>query len=175
MKTKLIIIGLLLFSFTGIAQSNIMSKYFDKYADDESFTKVTINSKMFSLFTNLDAESEDEKDFVNAISKIKGLKILACDSVADAEKIYKNACAEIDKEGYEELMTVEDANENMKFSIIEKDGKIEELLMVVGGKKKFVLLTLYGEIDLKNVSKIARSMNINGLENLNKIDHVKDK
>lgn len=172
MKTKLLIIGLVLFSIGGMAQSTIISKYFNEYSDDANFTKVTVNSKMFSLFTELDAESEDEKDFLKAVSKIKSLKIIAADSVADAAKMFAQACADIDKEGYEELMTVEDADKDMKFSIRENNGKIEELLMVVGGKRNFVLLSLYGEIDLKNVSKIARSMKINGLENLKNIKDV---
>ena len=162
----------MLFAMAGSAQSNIINKYFDKYSDDANFTKVTVNSKMFSLFTELATESEDEKDFLNAVSKIDGLKIIIADSVADAEKMFAQVCADIDKEGYEELMTVEDADEDMKFSIRENNGKIEELLMVVGGKRNFVLLSLYGEIDLKNISKIARSMKINGLENLNKLKDV---
>ncbi len=65
----------------------------------------------------------------------------------------------------------------MQFSIIEKDGIIEELLMLVGGKKSFVMLSLYGEIDLKNISKIAQEMRVEGLEKLGRMDddHHDDK
>ncbi|MBT3209946.1 MAG: DUF4252 domain-containing protein [Bacteroidetes bacterium] len=175
MKTKLLIIGLVLFSMAGMTQSSLIAKYFSEYAENENFTKVSVNSKMFSLFTELESDGEAEKDFLEAISKIKGLKIIASDSVGDAEKLYKQACTDIDKNGYEELMTVEDAKENMKFSIKEENGIIEELIMVVGGKKNFVLLSLFGEIDLKNISKIARTMKIHGLENLTKIDSVEKK
>ncbi len=38
--------------------------------------------------------------------------------------------------------------------------------MLVGGKEEFVLLSLYGEIDLKNVSKIANGMKLNGMQSL---------
>ncbi len=169
MKAKLVLIGIMLFSLSGMAQSTVVSKYFDKFSGNEDFTKVTVNSKMFSLFTELDAETTDEKDFLEAVSKIDGLKIIAADSVENAKELFAQVCIDISKDGYEELMTVEDGDEDMKFSIKEKNGKIEELIMVVGGKKSFVLLSLYGEIDLKNVSKIAKTMKINGLENLNKI------
>jgi len=172
MKIKLLVIGLMLFSVTGITQGTIIEKYFEKYAEDESFTKVTVNSKMFSLFTELDANTASEEDFLEAVSKLKGLKILASDSIEDSAHMFEFTCNDIDNAGYEELMTVEDAHENMKFSIKEKNGRIEELIMVVGGNKNFVLLSLYGEIDLKNISKIARSMNINGLEHLNRMENA---
>jgi hypothetical protein len=175
MKTNILIIGLSLLTLTGMAQGSVITKYFNQYADNEDFTKVTVNSKMFSLFTELEADSPDEKAFLEAVSKLKGLKVLAADSVVNSGKIYAQACADISKEGYEELMTVQDASEDMKFLIKENKGKIEELLMVVGGKNNFVLLSLYGEIDLKNISKMARSMKIKGLENLNKIDNAEKK
>ncbi|MCF8370823.1 MAG: DUF4252 domain-containing protein [Bacteroidales bacterium] len=175
MKTNILIIGLSLLSFAGMAQGSVITKYFNQYADNEDFTKVTVNSKMFSLFTELEADGDDEKAFLEAVSKLKGLKVLAADSVANSAKIYAQACADISKEGYEELMTVQDASEDMKFLIKENKGKIEELIMVVGGKKNFVMLSLYGEIDLKNISKIARSMKIKGLENLKKIENAEKK
>ena len=175
MKKNFLVIGIMLLSLAGMAQGSVIEKYFNEYADNEAFTKVTVNSKMFSLFTELEGNSQDEEAFLKAVSKLKGLKVLANDSSVDAAKLYLQACADIEKAGYEELMTVQDANEDMKFSILEKGGKIEELIMVVGGTKNFVMLSLYGEIDLKNISKIARSMKINGLENLNKIDDAEDK
>ncbi|RLC24133.1 MAG: hypothetical protein DRH21_05945, partial [Deltaproteobacteria bacterium] len=131
--------------------------------------------KMFSMFTELEAGSDAEKEFLIAVSKLKGLKVIIADSVADASKIYKKAIADVDKAGYEELMSVKDAKENLKFSIIEKDGIIRELIMVAGGNKGFVMLSLYGEIDLKNISKIAQEMRVEGLEKLDKIDRKHDK
>jgi len=68
-------------------------------------------------------------------------------------------------------MTVSDPDQSMLFSIKENKGIIEELIMVVGGGNKFVLLSLYGEIDLKNISKIAQQMKVEGLENLGRMHH----
>ena len=177
MKKGIVIIGMMFLSMAIMAQGTVIKKYFNELEDNENFTKVSVSQKMFSMFTELDAGSDAENEFLEAVSKLKGLKIIAGDSVADAAKMYKKAMADIDKAGYEELMSVKDADENMQFSIIEKDGIISELLMVVGGKKSFVMLSLYGEIDLKNISKIAQEMRVEGLENLGKMhdDHDNDK
>ncbi len=169
---KGILMIVLAFLTTGIfAQGNVITSYFDKYADNDEFTKVSVSSKMFSMFTEMEAGSPAEQEFMEAISKLKGLKIVMTDSIADAMPLYKKATADVKKAGYDELMTVSDPDQSMLFSIKEKDGVIEELIMVVGGGNKFVLLSLYGEIDLKNISKIAQQMKVEGLENLGKMHH----
>lgn len=170
MKKGLLIIGMFLLSVGLMAQGTVISKYFNDLEDNEDFTKVSVSQKMFSMFTELEAGSDSEKEFLEAVSKLKGLKVIMADSVANSAKMYKTACADVDKAGYEELMSVKDADENFKFSIIEKDGIIQELLMVAGGNKQFVMLSLYGEIDLNNISKIAQEMRVQGLENLGKMN-----
>ena len=179
MKRGFIIIGMFLLSVGLMAQGTVITKYFNQLEDDENFTKVSVSQKMFSMFTELEAGSDAEKEFLEAVSKLKGLKVIVADSVANSEKMYKSAVADVDKGGYEELMSVKDAEENMKFSIIEKDGVITELIMVAGGNKSFIMLSLYGEIDLANISKIAQEMRVEGLERLGKMqgnhDHDESK
>ena len=84
------------------------------------------------------------------------------------------AVKKVSGNGYEELMKVKDARENMKFMIKEKDGIINELVMVVGGKESFIIMSLYGEIDLKKISKLSKSMKIKGMEHLRKLDDYKN-
>ena len=152
----------------------VVTKYMDKYEDDETFTKVSISSKMFSLFTEMEGNTEDEKEFLDVISKLKGMKIVASEKVADPKGLYNNAISDVAKAGYEELMTVKDAEENVKISIKEKDGIIEELILVAGGKEKFAILSLYGIIDLKQVSKLASMMRVSELDYLKSLDTDND-
>ncbi len=171
MKKLFFTITLMTLSLGLLAQGSVVNKYFDQLGDNEDYVKVSISSKMFSLFTELEAGSEEEEEFLKAVSKLEGLKMVLGDSVPrDAGKLFDQAIRDVDSEGFEELMTVIDAEENFKFSIKESKGIIEELVMVAGGKKKFVILSLYGEIDLKNISKIARSMHVDGFKHLEKID-----
>ena len=169
MKKVILTLGLVILSAAVFAQGAVVKKYMEKYADNKDFVKVSVSAKMFSLFTELEAGSPEEEEFLKAVSKLKGLKVLVGEKVEDSGKLYKSTIAEVDKSGYDELMTVTDAEENMKFAIKDNGGKIEELIMVLGGNEKFVLLSLYGEIDLKNISKIAKSMKVDGFENLSKI------
>jgi UTP-glucose-1-phosphate uridylyltransferase len=171
------VIATIIFASMGnmlFAQNDVITKLFDQYYDNPNFTKVSVSSKMFDLFTEIDPEDEDEKQILDAISKLKGLKILAADSVADGKQLFNDAVKKISAQNYEELLTVKDAREDVQFMIKEKDGIIDELVLVVGGKKKFVVLSLFGEIELKNISKLSKSMKITGMEYLEKIDEKDD-
>jgi hypothetical protein len=168
MKTIIAFLMMIAVSTGVYAQGEAISKFFTKYATDESFTTATISSKMFSLITNMDVQTEEDKEIVAAISKLKGLKVLGKENTSDARSLYKEAYALVTKD-YEELMSVRDKDKDMKFFIRETSGKISELLMVMGGTDDFMLLSLYGEIDLKSISRIGRKMNVEGLEQLEKI------
>jgi hypothetical protein len=125
---------------------------------------------MFELFTNIEPGDENEEEILEAISNLKGLKVIAADSIGNSKKLYTDAVKKISGNGYEELMEVKDAQEDMKFMIREKDGIINELVMVVGGNRSFFVMSLFGEINLKDISRLSHSMNIKGMEYLKKLD-----
>jgi Domain of unknown function (DUF4252) len=124
---------------------------------------------MFGLFTNMEVEKPEDKEILEAISKIKGLRVIAKDDARDSRELYKEALSIVPKD-YEELMFVRDKDEDMKFLIKESGGKISELIMIGAGNDDFKMLSLFGEIDLKKVSKIGSKMNIDGLEHLRRMD-----
>ncbi len=171
MKKLIIILSIgYLTAFQVNAQDAAISSLFDKYADNEELTKVSISQKMFSLFTNLEPDDPETKELADAISKLKGVKILASDSIADGRKYYREASQNIRKSQFEELMSVRDGDKDMVFMIKESGGIISELLMLVGGDHQFVAMDLFGEIDLKQISKLSKGMNMKGMEYLENID-----
>jgi hypothetical protein len=174
MKHLIILIAACI-SISAHAQNDVVTKLFNDYYSDENFTKISVSSKMFELFTQIEPGDEDEDAIIEAISKLKGLKVIAADSVGNAKKLYTDAVKKISASGYDELMEVKDAKENMKFMIQEKSGIINELVMVVGGNKSFFILSLYGEIDLKKIAKLSKSMNVKGMEYLKQLDDSEPK
>ena len=169
---KLMVGVIMMMSVMANAQSDAIVKFFSKYQNDESFSQVNISGKMFSMMANLDGNTPEEKTMISAISKIKGLKILKKDETRISRELYKEAMAMIPSGEFEELMTIRDKDKDMKFFTKESGGKISELVMVMGGNDEFLVMTLFGEIDLKEMGKIGRSVNIDGLQNL---DKLKDK
>jgi len=146
---------------------------FDKYSGQEGFTSVYITQAMFGLFADVDTE-EDESGFMDLVKNLKSIKILTVehDSTLKAPQVnfYSEIMKDFPKSKYEELMVVKKSDQDVTF-YIRKDGKkISELLMVVGGKDDNALISIQGDIDLKSISKLSKSMNIEGMENLEEID-----
>jgi Domain of unknown function (DUF4252) len=170
---KIIGAGVLMVVMSGAFAQDAISKFFSKYQNDETFSQVTVSSKMFALFTNMEADTPEDKEVLEAISKLKGLRILAKEDARNARSLYKEAFTLIPIKEYEELMSVRDKDKDMKFLIKESGGKISELLMIMGGNEQFMVMSLFGEIDLKQVSRIGKKMDVDGLEHLEKMDKKK--
>ena len=154
------------------AQSLVTTEFSD-YESNENFTRVSISKKMFELIANLDPDDDDEKDLIESVSRLDGLKIIVADSSENPVALYKDAMKRIPKR-FEELMTVNDESEKIVFMIDEKDGRVKELVMVMKGDNEFVLLDLFGDIDLKEIAKISRKMNIEHMDQLEKLDEDSD-
>ncbi|HNP94686.1 MAG TPA: DUF4252 domain-containing protein [Cyclobacteriaceae bacterium] len=172
MKKGIIVAAMMLIGLGAYAQGEAVSKFFSKYQNDETFSQVTVSSKMFGLFTNMELEDKEDQEVLDAISKLKGLKILAKDEARNARELYTEANTMLPKSQYEELMYVRDKDKDMRFFISEKSGKIDELVMIAGGSNEFMMLTIFGEIDLKQISKIGSKMEVDGLKNL---EHLNDR
>jgi hypothetical protein len=173
---KIVALAVLMMGVTmGLQAQDAISKFFSKYQTDETFNQVNISSKMFSLVTNLDAETAEDKEVLDAISKIKGLRILQKENTSDARTLYKEAFGLINGKEFEELMSVRDKDKDMKFLIKESGGKVSELVMVMGGTSDFMVMSLFGEIDLKQISRIGKKMNVSGLEKLENLHRKEDK
>jgi hypothetical protein len=169
MKKIGIVIAIMVLAGAAQAQDAI-TKFFTKYQNDETFSQVTVSSKMFGMFTDMEADTKEDKEILEAISKLKGLRILGKEDARNARELYQEAFKLIPMKEYEELMSLRDKDKDMKFLVKEKGGKISELIMIIGGTTQFMVLSLFGEIDLKSVARIGKKMDVEGLDNLKKLD-----
>lgn len=171
MKPLCIISLLLVIAMHSVAQDDAIKKYFNKYSDDERFTSVYVSNKMFSMFSNADEDGAD-KELKEILNKLGGLRILSSDE-ANGTKMYQEAHDLLVTNGFEDLMEVKEKGKSeFKFMIREVNGKIRELLMLSGQGNKFFLMSLIGDIDLKKISKLSKTLDVEGIENL---DKLKDK
>lgn len=169
MKNILITCLLACFAISLQGQNDAITKYFEKYRDDDRFTMVSINKKMFELIANV-AEEDVDAEVMEMLQEMDGLKILTTDD--DARSFYQEAIAKFNTTEYEELMTVRDKDQDIQFLVKDQqNGKVvNELLLLVGGEDDFVMLSFVGKIYLNKIAKLAKNMNIDGLENLELLD-----
>jgi len=125
---------------------------------------------MFSMFSDMEA-GDDE--FNKMISNIESIKILTTEdeSLLDPDiNFYEEIMNELSLDEYEELMVVKEKDQDIKFLVKEKEDKIVELLLVIGGEGNNALISIRGIIDLKSISRLSKSLNVQGLDELEKIE-----
>jgi len=169
MKNIIIISVLLFMGISASGQNDAITKYFNQYRDDDRFTMVSINKKMFELIANV-AEEDVDDEVMEMLKEMDGLKILTTSD--NPKRFYDEAIAKFNTEEYAELMTVRDKNQNIRFMVKDKDGGkiVDELLLLVGGDEEFVMLSFVGKIYLNKIGKLAKGMDIDGIEHLEKLD-----
>jgi len=169
MKKVLVSFTALCLSLLLQAQSNQIDEMFNKYSEREGFTVVTISGKMFSMFADQDEEN-NEAD--NVISHLKSIRILSVeDSLLNLNiNFYTELSRKLDLSVYEELMVVREGRDITKFLIRQTGKIISELLIVTGGPGGNSLISIKGELNLKNISDLSKTIDIQELKSLDKID-----
>lgn len=171
MKRLILIMLVSVMAFQANAQSDAISKYFAKYMGNDEFMSVNISGKMFQMMSNIELDDEKEQEFMNnSIGKIKGVKVIAAQKDVDGDAMFKEALQLVEGKGYEELMTVHEEDQDIKFLIKEKGNKIDELFMVMGGKNEFGLLSIVGDgIDLNMLYKLSKTVGLDGFQELERL------
>jgi hypothetical protein len=156
------------------AQSNPVDDLFNKYSDKEGFTVVTISGKMFSMFANQESENDTEG---NVLRKLKSIRILTVEDTLlnTGINFYTELSKKLDLSAFEELMVVKEGRDITKFLIHQNGSRVSELLVITGGPGGNSLISIQGDIDLKNISDLSKEMGIEKLENLDKIDEKSPK
>jgi hypothetical protein len=183
MKNKLLVLvmAIMLLPMVGMAQD-----IFEKYSDNSDVTYVSIKPKMFQMIAKMGINVEDPeaKAYMDMVKSITSFKTVMTENKmisADISKWVKSRSTSL-----EELMEVKDDGTEVKFYI--KEGKdsdhVKELLIFVNGIDKVmkesvdvngkqrrietVIVSLTGDIDLNEISKLTDKMNIPGGKHLEK-------
>ncbi len=160
-------VGILLTPLSIWAQEDAITKYFEKYMDDEKFTIVYITPKMFQMISKLNLKDKEGQDIKEVLQDLRGLRILQADH--NGLQYFKEAINTFKTNEYELLMSVRDKDENVRFWTKENNGIISELLMLVGEKDEFTLISFIGNISLDKISKLSNKIDIDGAEHLKKL------
>lgn len=153
------------------AQVSAVDKLFNQYSEKDGFTTVYITQYMFSMFKDVNT---DDKDFDNLVKNLKSIRILAVDkeNPPTGVNFYTQIMKDLSVKDYKELMVIKEKGQDVKFLVKESNGKIAELLLIAGGREN-ALISIEGNIDLKSIAKLSKSMKIQGMEQLDKMQQKK--
>ena len=189
-KKTILIAVLMLSTLTSFSQTAI-----DKLEEKENITSFILNQKMFRMLATMGMNVEDSegKEYVEMVNKITGLKVFTSGDETASKSMTSTVASYLKSSKLEELMRFKDGDKTVKFYVREgkDENHVKELLMFMTGlneiangegvsingtdiKFETVVISLTGEIDLRQISKITSQMDIPGGEQLKKAGENKE-
>lgn len=183
-QTLTLILSLVLFPTLLLSQN-----FFDKYEDYGDVGSIIVNQKMFNMLSDIETNDPDAGSFMIQAGKLKNLSVYTTSSREMSSVMEGDVAEYIEIFKLEELMRIKVDGSNIKFYILEgkDDNHVKELLMfstelsnltvqenytINGTKLEFetVLLSLKGDIDLREVSNLTSKLNVPGGDLLKNAD-----
>ena len=149
---------------------NFVDDLINKYQGKEGFTTVVINSSLFDIIAAID----DDEDLQKMKGMIDNIRIIAMEDHSNSSNInfFDEIKSQVDSKSYVELMTVKEHNNDVVFYIkYAADKDIEELLLVAGGDDDNAVISIKGNINLKELASLSNSVHISGFEYLDKLEN----
>lgn len=163
-----LLLALLLLGTSAFAQDDAIGKFFGKYVDDPKFTVISVSPRMFRLLSKVNWDTIPS-DLKKTVTGLTSLRVLTTETTP--EHYFKEALTLIDHKEYEDLITVRNTKENIRFMVKGTGDKISELLMISEEDDGFTLMSFVGDIDLDKLSRLSADMGIKGMESLKNAKH----
>jgi len=146
------------------AQKSPIDKLFKKYYGKEGFTTVLVNKEMFEVIANME---KSEGKIEGTLGKIERVRIIAQED--ESEQIegvnFMEELKGVEFEDYKELVVVRESDQEVLVLAKEANGKLAELLVLVGGEEN-VLVSVEGKFIMEDLEALSE------LEGLDTLDDV---
>jgi len=186
MKKNLILLTAFIASFWVSGQT-----IFERYANNDEVTLVSISPKMFKMLgqMSLSLDDPEAEEYLDMVTSINNFKVLISSNPSISGEMLAWVNQQVSKQDLDELLSIKDQEADVTFYV--KEGKsedyVEQLLMYVnervgsgstnlninGREIKAVLMLLEGDIDLNKISKLTDQMDLPGGNQLKKAQQKK--
>ena len=172
MKKSIIVILVCFVSCAGYSQN------FEKYENMKEVDAMIMTSKMFKLLARVDLSSTDPEaqQYIKLIENLKEIRMFTTNQQSIRNQMAADVSSYLSRGSLEQLMRVNEDGKNIKF--YSKPGRnenfVSELFMFMEGEKDgkpiAVILSITGDIDLTQLSKLATDLKVPGAEELKKVN-----
>lgn len=154
-----------------ILSQNLVSSVMDNVDQNakKGITQINISGKMLRFAAKSDPGIDKEMgELLNSIDKISMVAGLSFND--KTQKLIEKSLAP-----YEELLTVVEEEQTIRMYTRESKNRIEEFVLCVASGEGVILMSITGKIDLQLIARLSESINIEGVEYLDKVNKAGDK
>jgi hypothetical protein len=149
------------------AQDDAIARHFDHLLRDPAFRSTYISPKMFEM--TLERDEQMDAELRATIKNLRGLRTIRREGNVDAT-LMRGVIDKLRASGYEELMQLREKGEDIHYYTRGSGRNIDELVLVMQGREHFAMLSLVGNLDLKVVARLSKSLNVQGADKLDRVD-----
>lgn len=155
-KTNLLLFLVFLLAGPANAQRDALDNFTEQHRRDESFTYAYLSKDLFEVVGHSGIGDRDWKKLHSVVKNIGSLSILASDSIANGQALYKEALRLVPNDEFDELLAVRDGETNVRIWSKDEGDAVTDLILLTGSTDAFVLVRFAGSLELGNVSELAR-------------------
>ncbi len=152
------------------------SQAFDKYENMKEVDAMVMTSKMFKMLAKVDLSENDPeaREYMKLIENLDRIQIYKSSDSKVRSQMAADVKSYLQKGSLDELMRVNEDGKNIKFYSVpgKNDNYVKELFMFLDGETDgepiSVILSITGEIDLSQLSKLTADLKVPGAEELKK-------
>lgn len=152
---------------------------FAKYENMKDVDAMVMTSKMFKMLAKVDLSEDDPeaKEYLKLIENLEEIKMFTSSTASVRSEMQKDVNSYLSSNSLEQLMRVNEDGKNIRF--YSKSGKsdnyVSELFMFMEGEKEgepiSVILSITGQIDLSQLSRLTSDLKIPGAEELKNVEN----
>ena len=152
---------------------------FSKYENMREVDAMVVTSNMFKLLAEIDVDSDDPevKRYMQLIENLENIRVISTANQEVGENMLADMEQYIANNSLEKLMMLKEDNKHVKFYSKpgSKKNYVNQLVMLLSGKEEgkpiTVALSITGDIDIKEVSRLAKDLDVPGAEQLKKVEN----
>ncbi len=161
--------------------NNAVAQDFNKIGNLKNMSETVVTGEMFKLIANIDLDSKDPamKEMKSMIDKLTEVRVYKTSNTDSASKMKGYVDGYVKSASLSQLMYSKEDGELFSFYVKKgnTDKKIRNLVMFIneGNKKgaESVFMVISGDLDLDQVSKITKYMNVPGQAEIEKATKTK--
>ncbi|MBP3549116.1 MAG: DUF4252 domain-containing protein [Rikenellaceae bacterium] len=147
---RLLLLIMLLLPLVGAAQQLNYSGFFDRYENDKEFRTVVLGRKMMEMMS----EQTSDREMRRTLAGIEHIKVISTSTYN--ESFVADARAVTSSSSYKLVSSVSEGGREVSFYVLNtREGK-NRLLMLSFSDEEWVVMGIYGQFDLRNISRLTQ-------------------
>lgn len=141
---------MLLLPLVGAAQQLNYSGFFDRYENDKEFRTVVLGRKMMEMMS----EGTKDREMRRTLAGIEHIKVISTSTYN--ESFVADARAVTSSSSYKLVSSVSEGGREVSFYLLSSKSGKNRLLMLSFSDEEWVVMGIYGQFDVRNISRLTQ-------------------